>query len=165
MPGKRKNWYDTALICLNGHIITDSIRLYPEQTSKFCAKCGEITITKCQKCDTDIRGIYCQDYTPRGSLRTPPKYCHNCGFAFPWTEKGLQAARALFSEISELNEEDKIFLTQSLDELVKNTPQTEFVATKFKKIMAKAGKEIAEAAKRVLIDIVSETAKRVIWPQ
>ena len=32
-------WYHTALICLNGHVITDRLGSGPDSASKFCKKC------------------------------------------------------------------------------------------------------------------------------
>jgi len=53
-----EGWYDTAQICMNGHIINSMSKLHPEHNRKFCDKCGEPTITNCQKCNSPIPGHY-----------------------------------------------------------------------------------------------------------
>ena len=50
--------YDTAQICINGHIINSMSISKPEHNKKFCDKCGEPTITNCQNCNAPIRGYY-----------------------------------------------------------------------------------------------------------
>jgi len=44
------SYYHTAQICLNGHIINESIEEYPEKNEKFCSLCGSETITECPSC-------------------------------------------------------------------------------------------------------------------
>ncbi len=50
--------YDTAQICMNGHIINSMSKSHPEHNKEFCDKCGARTITKCPHCNTPIRGHY-----------------------------------------------------------------------------------------------------------
>ena len=52
------NWYDTAQICINGHVINSMSISHPEHNKKFCDKCGALTITNCPKCNTPIKGHY-----------------------------------------------------------------------------------------------------------
>jgi hypothetical protein len=51
-------WYDTAQICINGHIINSMSKSHPEHNKKFCDKCGAQTITNCPNCNAPIRGYY-----------------------------------------------------------------------------------------------------------
>lgn len=160
----REAWYDTAQICLNGHIITTITKTSPELQKKFCDRCGAATITKCPECEVDIPGHLVRP----GAVTIPrifemPKFCSNCGFAYPWTESRLKAAHDLANEITEISEEERNVLNQSLDELVKDTPQTEVATVRFKKIVSKAGPELYDAFKKILIEVVSETAKKLIW--
>lgn len=163
--GEERGWYDTALICLNGHVTNAEFNAHPERNTKYCAKCGEATITKCQRCEADIRGTYQEPGQPYWTTITVPSFCHNCGLPYPWVERRLKAARDYAHEIAELSDEDKNVLDESLDELVKDSPQTDLAATRFKRLMAKVGREAAETFRKLLVDIVSETAKKVIWGQ
>ena len=152
--------YDTAQVCLNGHVATSSYHSYPAFRQKRCSECGEPTITECPNCRTEIRGHY------RGGisgLYQPPDYCHNCGDPFPWTVRTLDVARELAEEFDELDETEKDQLKESLEDLIKTTPRTPLAQQRFKKIMAKVGRESYEAMKGILTDIVSETIRKVIF--
>jgi len=161
----QEGWYDTAQICLNGHLVNASTEASPVYSRKFCDECGAATITKCPKCKADIPGKFHATAPFRLSfpMLTAPAFCSNCGSPYPWTESRLKAAHDLANEISELRGDDRDILTQSIDELIKDTPQTQVAAVRFKKIMLEVGKEIADAFREILIDIVSETAKKMIW--
>jgi len=158
------NWYDTAQVCMNGHAINDSFKQHPTLNQNFCSKCGSKTITKCESCDAPIKGQYnVQGVTAIGFTYHPPKFCHNCGEPYPWTRNNLKAAKELTEEIENLNEEEKKILKQSLDELVKDTPNSQVAALRFKKLMKKAGKTSANTLKKVLVNILSESVKKLIW--
>lgn len=156
--------HDIAQICINGHVVNDSFGRYPEFNKNYCDKCGEPTITKCPKCNSEIQGhFYAEGVISAYVMEEPPKFCHNCGKPYPWTELKIKAAEELAKEIESLNEEEKESLVKSIDDLVHDSPKTELAVFRFKKIAAKAGKEATEALKKILIDIVSETVKKAIW--
>ena len=48
---------------------------------------------------------------------------------------------------------------------MKGTPEEKIIATRFKRIARKAGKEALGGFKNILVDIVSETVKKILWPQ
>jgi hypothetical protein len=153
--------YDTAQICLNGHCITDSSIDNPERNEDFCSLCGQPTITACKKCATPIRG-YLRDSYPTPYLI--PSFCYKCGAAYPWTETKISVANEMTRELDQLSEEEKKQLASSLDDLVRESPKTTLAANRFKKLMTKAGAVAAESFKKVLVDVVSETAKKILWP-
>jgi len=74
--------YDVQQVCLKGHQITGGLFQY-KNGKDFCPTCGEKTISKCQKCNTDIDGDFVHPIEGRGSA--PPNNCHKCGAPFPWT--------------------------------------------------------------------------------
>ncbi|MBA3888726.1 MAG: DUF2321 domain-containing protein [Acidobacteria bacterium] len=37
-------YYDTSQVCLNGHVVTDTLSRSPELGQKFCRDCGQPTI-------------------------------------------------------------------------------------------------------------------------
>ena len=154
--------YDTAQVCLNGHAIISSYHDYPQFRKEHCPQCGEPTITECPNCETEIQGSY-RDDMGMGRPYHPPNYCHNCGKPFPWTVRTLDVARELAEEFDELNETEKDQLKESLEDLIKTTPRTPLAQKRFKKIMAKVGRESYEAMKGILTDIVSETIRKVIF--
>ncbi len=55
-------------------------------------------------------------------------------------------------------------MRDSLDDIVRDTPKTTVAATRFKRILAKAGTGAGQAFRDILVDVISETAKKMIWP-
>lgn len=157
------SYYDTAQMCINGHVVNSMAISVPQSNKKHCASCGAPTIKSCASCNSAIRGYYHIPGVIGGFHFYPPSYCDNCGTAFPWTISSLEAARELADELEELTDEEKEQLKNSFPDLVKNTPKTVVAETRFKKLMKKAGAEAYDGMKSVLIDIVSETAKKSIF--
>ncbi len=160
-----RGYYDTAQICLNGHLINERVNTFPPHNQEYCSLCGAKTITKCLHCQADIRGAYDVPGVAVFGLRIAvPRFCHACGHAYPWTEARLQAAEDLADELDKLNDEEKTYLKDSVNDIVRDTPQTPVAATRFKRLVAKAGSEAASMFRDLLVDIASETAKKIIWP-
>ena len=154
--------FDTAQVCVNGHEINANTRLTPEANEKFCGKCGAETITACPHCQSPIRGHLPGSYS---ISYTPPKFCNGCGKAFPWTAQAIEAARLYAEELKELSLEEREILKRSIDDLVKDTPATPLALSRFKKLLQKAGQDAMEGMRKLVIDIVSETAKKAITGQ
>lgn len=74
-------------VCKNGHKITSALKSDPNNTADYCDECGAKTISKCENCETDIRGY--QHNTGVVSLGgvPVPDYCHSCGKPYPWRDK------------------------------------------------------------------------------
>ena len=137
-----------------------------ESNKEYCDECGGKGISTCQSCNASIKGRY-SVRRPGIRQRLPyslPHFCVNCGNPFPWTEAKLKAARELADEIGGLNEEERETLEKSLDDIVRDSPQTSVAAFKFKRLVSKTGKGAAEAFKDILVNVVVEAAKKTIWP-
>ena len=150
--------FDIAQICLNGHEVNSSTLEFPAYNSPFCAKCGAATITKCPNCDADIRGYQ------HGSLAMHydvPPFCRNCGKPYPWTAAAIESAKELI-RMTELPDEDKAQMDKDIEDIVRETPRTTLAATRFKKIMSRAGKEMEAAVERILTNIIVEGANKII---
>jgi len=157
--------YDVAQICLNGHVINSSTRDFPEDNKKFCDKCGASTITNCPNCNTEIQGYHDIDGVISIQEYELPAFCPNCGKPYPWTETKIQAVRDLAKELENISEDEKKILSESIDEIVKDTPRTALGATRTKRILSKVSNPtVVDAFKKILVDIISETAKKIIWP-
>ncbi len=153
--------HDVAQICLNGHVANSSSQGFPQFNKKFCDKCGAQTITECPNCHTPIQGSY------RESMSfgyEAPRFCFNCGRPFPWTEAKTRAAHDLAMELDGLSEHDREILARSIDDLIKESPATPVAATRFKKIMVKVGASAASMFREILVDVLSETAKKTLFP-
>ena len=158
-----EDFIDAAQICLNGHVVNDSSHSYPKSNQDYCEKCGVKTITECQQCKTEIKGFHHMPGAIRISDYDRPAFCQKCGQAFPWTSKRIDAARQLADELENLTPEDKDELKRSLDDLVKDTPFTPVAEARFKKIMKRSGREVVDAMRSALTDVLSEAARKAIF--
>lgn len=156
------DWYDIAQICINGHVATKYYKSAPEKGQKHCEKCGAPTITNCQSCNTPIRGFLHLGGINYSSDYNPPNFCAECGKPYPWIEARVQAAHELAEETENLSAEEKDILKKSIDELIIDSPRTELAVTRFKKLLLKIGEPTAYALRTLIIDIASETAKKLI---
>jgi len=156
--------YDVAQICLNGHLINDCARTKPEHNEKCCAKCGAETITACQNCNHYLRGFFHSDGFISIDQDTLPQFCYNCGEPYVWTKRMLAAAHDLVHEATSLDEHEKELLTQSLDDLIRETPATEGAILRVKRLLPKAGNAIGKAVKDVMVSVLTEVVKDKLWP-
>jgi len=156
--------YDVAQICQNGHVINKRSKSEPDRNQQHCDKCGTSTITLCPKCQNPIRGASLVKSGFMSSIYSVPSFCDNCGSPFPWTESRLKAAHELAKEIDNINEEDRIILHSSIDDLVRDTPSSNVAVIRFKKIMQKVGPSFASMFREILVDVLSETIKKTLFP-
>ncbi len=89
-------------------------------------------------------------------------FCYGCGKAFPWTASALETTRLFADETDLLSPTEREELKSTFGDLVRDTPRTTLAATRFSKLMVKAGKGVAHAFRDILVDIDSETVKKVI---
>ncbi len=156
--------YDIARICLNGHIINSFVITRPHNNKTFCDKCGLVTVTNCLACKAEIRGGLCYGNAVSRLLITLPAFCPSCGKPYPWTEAKIQAAHELAQELENISDDEKKILAHSIDEIAKETPKTTLAATRFKKMLSKTSRPVVDAFRDILVDVASETAKKLIWP-
>lgn len=89
-------WYDTMLVCKNGHRLTTTLETDDGPPPRFCAACGTDTISKCEHCGTKIPG-YLHNTSIIGLPEIPvPACCRNCGRPFPWS---ITAEVTAFSDL------------------------------------------------------------------
>ena len=91
-----------------------------------------------------------------------PAFCMDCGAPFPWTKEKLGIARELISDIRELDNEEKENFYRSIEDITKESPRTQLAAIKVKGYLAKAGNVVGGAIRDIVVDIASETAKKMI---
>jgi hypothetical protein len=154
--------YMTAQVCLNGHSTTDAIEQSPELTAQFCAQCGSETLTECPSCKTPIRGHYhVPGFFSLGEYQAP-SYCHGCGQPFPWTAERLKAAKEHAGELEGLDAAERAQLQDAINDISKDGPRTELGATRFKKLMRKAGQTAASGLYKVALDLATDGAKKLL---
>lgn len=156
---KMASEYNTALVCLNGHIVTSWLE--ESSPDEFCSKCGESTISACPECEIQIRG-FVKDSAGSIPREVLLHYCFNCGNPYPWTQRTMEAAMSLVDELDGLDEEDKETLKQSINDLVRESPQTTVAVTRFKRLMQKTGGKTAVLLKELVVETVAETTKRML---
>lgn len=161
-------WYDTALICPNGHIINDSMKAHPVHNKKFCPHCGEKAISQCLSCSTEIQGECHYPNVAGLGMRTPPKHCHSCGAPYPWTAKKIKATKDVIAGLG-LPQPAVTEMGALLEELVQGAPTEAYAAHRFTQLLGKAKRETGPYIKNLLgellKDLVSETVQKIIWPQ
>jgi hypothetical protein len=160
---RRRAWYDTALVCENGHTINDAVKASPDRSDKFCATCGAAAVGKCGGCGTPIRGDYHVEGVGAPSSFRVPAYCHECGKAYPWTEALIRAAQDLI-ELSDAEPGEQEKLKQSLPALAGDTPQAQVAATRMRKFLLGAGRQVADGMKQILVQVAAESVSRVMFP-
>ncbi len=119
---------------------------------------------ECPKCNMQIRGYYHIPNCVGNFDFSPPNFCYSCGGEFPWTERKRQSALDLFLEEIQDKKDQETF-RQSLADVVKDNPQAKVGASRIAKLLSKAGNATANAIRDILVDIVSESAKKVIFPE
>ena len=160
-----EGYYETAQVCINGHVITPAIESSKSSMQEFCEDCGEPTIIKCPDCKTRIRGSYRSQNAVLIIGYIVPKFCYKCGRPFPWTKAKLDAVREFIEFEEKLTTKEKELLKNSLDDIIAENPKTEMAAIKLKHIMDKVGQEAAKALRDIIVDIASETAKKILLGQ
>ncbi len=150
----------TAQICVNGHIVSSQLNNYPGVEEIYCSKCGAETITACKACNEPLRGV---SRYAHGDEYKRPAYCFKCGLPYPWTEAALNAANDLTREL-ELSDSDADALRSTFQDLVSESAQTTVAASRFRRIVAKAGPLAADGFKTILVNVVTEAAKKVMFP-
>ena len=157
-------YYNTAQICTNGHIITDSYDTSPELRQNFCDKCGAKTIITCPSCNYKIRGDYeVSNVAFLGStMSSAPSYCYNCGKPYPWTEASLEAAQELLTLENILSQDELKYFNENMSSILVDTPKSKIIATQLKLFINKASSVVGSTLKDIIVEIGSETAKKII---
>ena len=149
--------YLNGQVCLNGHVITGKVG--SADTSKFCIRCGDKTISACLECNAPIRGDWHADYGYL-SMSEAPSFCHECGKPYAWTERAIAAAKELADEVEGIDDADRERAKESFIALASDTPQTTVAVTRVKKLIQKAGPILGGGIRDILVDIATEAAKK-----
>lgn len=154
------NNYYSQQVCINGHVVTDNYE--NSGGSEFCKECGAKTITNCEECGGQIPGDLINSNVVIIMESFPDKYCPHCGAAYPWTQMLIDASKELAQEFEELSSQDRKTIVESIPDLINDTPRTELASKRFKRILTNAGHGIYDSFYRLLVDVLSETAKKTL---
>ena len=94
-----------------------------------------------------------------------PAYCYNCGKPFPWTESKLNSISELLDMQDQLTEDEKQYFMSHLPIIFTETPQSEVTALKLRLLINKLPSEIGSLTKNVITDVISESIKKILFPQ
>lgn len=119
---------------------------------------------ECPECKALIRGKYHIPQVVGFYNYSLPHYCYNCGHAFPWTERALDAATQLANDDGSLSDEEKKEFAVNIKEIVRETPIAKASASRLRALFGKMAGGTASMIREIIVDIVSESAKKVIWP-
>jgi hypothetical protein len=75
----------------------------------------------------------------------------------------LKAAKELVGEATLLSSTEKEELSRSIEDMVRDTPNAQVATVRYKSLITKAGKTIADGARDIIVDIVSESIKKALW--
>lgn len=155
--------FESAQICLNGHVITSGVESFREGTEDFCHQCGKRTITKCLKCGSRIKGKYTRPDMNILLDYPLPTFCIKCGKKYPWTQSKLKEAKKLIEESGTISTDEQQALKKTLKEIIEDTPKTNLAARTFKEVIRKIRPNVAETLRSILIVIATQEAKNIIW--
>jgi hypothetical protein len=134
----------------------------PEYNTKFCEKCGALSITQCPSCAETIRG----NYHVRGivgGIEDPPDFCHNCGKPYPWMKKLIEAATKEIDAAKSLNDTEKQEFVEAIQEVRGDSTLSKMAGHKIKKYVARLGPAAGEVIKEVVTKIASEAISKGIF--
>ncbi|MBK1792939.1 DUF2321 domain-containing protein [Devosia sp. WQ 349] len=151
--------YDTAVVCKNGHVVSGN-----ETNGKaalYCEQCGEATVTRCDTCNSPIRGnsTYSGHFISMGTLAA---FCYQCGKPYEWTLRQIQAAKDLADEVEGLDGAELSKAKDSFIVLVSDTPQTPVAAARVTKLLQKAGPVIGGGIRDIVVSIATDAAKKMM---
>jgi hypothetical protein len=152
--------YSSAEICENGHVMTGDREREPQRSARFCPKCGVATISACPNCNAALRGDYRRAWNV--TLCRPLNYCYSCGAPYPWTMATIQAAKEQAAEVEGLDDVERMQLQGVIDDLAAGGARTELAASRFKRLMKKAGQTVGSGLYKIVVDVASEAAKKAI---
>lgn len=161
-PRSKMRPEDVAQICRNGHLVLGSLKRFPQFSKSFCEDCGTPTIEACQKCGWPIAGIGENAWMNGGGQYRPPRYCGECGAAFPWTESALKAAQDYTDDLEELTPEERAVLKETVFELTTDTPRTPVAASRLKKFLEKLSPTAGGILKKIVEVVLTEAAKKSV---
>jgi hypothetical protein len=151
-----------AQVCRNGHLVLGSLQRFPQFRKSFCEDCGAPTIDQCQKCAWPIAGIGPDAWMAGAGPCRPPRFCGECGSAFPWTETALAAAREYTDDLDQLSNDEKASLKEAFTDLTVDTARTPLAVSRFRKFVTKVGPVAGDVLRKIIETVATEAAKKSI---
>ena len=158
MAKTTRNFHETAVICTQGHVLTDSLESHQEFLNySRCSSCGSILLKNCPVCKAKISGQAFHELTYSLSngidiwgnsaghrLHSErkiagrfmrPSHCHNCGEPYSWTTAAIQEFEEIIELSEELDEPEKAIHQEKFPLLLSEQPGTISAALQISKIL------------------------------
>jgi hypothetical protein len=90
-------------------------------------------------------------------------YCWNCAAAYPWTERRITVAKDLAIDLDMLTSAERDELAGLIDDVVRDTPGAPVAARRMKALMEKAGHQVPDVFKGVLVGAVARGVSNLMW--
>ncbi len=153
--------YDIAQICKNGHVVSPGIQSSGDRdTETFCSRCGAETTTTCA-CGESIRGKVWSVRVIVPIIAPPIAVAAATGFRGPYRRS--KPAQEFAAEM-ELDEMDRTALPDIIENLVKDNAKTPTAVARQKRVFQKSSPSFADGMRTILVNVITEGAKKMIWP-
>jgi hypothetical protein len=162
--------FDTAQICINGHLISTATETRPQSKRDFCDKCGVETICICPNCKKPIKGDYLGSDINEKQNKTNihglldslgfsiPQFCDSCGTSFPWFQQKPELVYEFVENIASLTFEQKTDFINSIVELIKETAKAPIAKIRLRNILSVLDKDISDNILELLKEILPKYA-------
>jgi hypothetical protein len=92
-----------------------------------------------------------------------PYYCYNCGEPYPWTRLILDSAVELLSLDENLDEETRKIISNSIPDLIVESPATPVAVARYKKYISSTQQFVRDGMKQLLVEVIAEALKKSIF--
>ena len=76
----------------------------------------------------------------------------------------IEAATQLADSHEKLSDDEKREFAAKVNDIVRETPQAKASAVRIRALLGKMARGTASALRDLMVDVISETAKKIIWP-
>ena len=143
--------YDTAQICLSGHVITSAARQNPELRKEKCKKCGSSTIMACTNCALPIKGYYSVPGVINFSSKySKPMFCENCGKPYPWTESSIISCKGLVELSEVISESERDNVMNYIESIIKSDAYATISKVKLNRTLSVIEPDLKEAIEKII---------------
>jgi hypothetical protein len=92
-------------------------------------------------------------------------YCYACGNPLPWTRAEIDALEEFINFEDNLSKDEKEKLKKSIDDIITETPRSQFASMLFNLALDKMGKETSKGMKDLLFKIATDKVRNSIPAQ
>jgi len=133
------NQFNSALMCANKHLINAFVEDHPDQSKRYCPRCGKETFSRCPGCQSPIQGGnfvgLATNVFYSFTADDVANFCANCGKPYPWVG----------AEVNSTVATDRYFAEMAIMEAMKSVPEDERPHPKVGAVVVKNGRVLSKA--------------------